>query len=166
MPIPHHLTIPHINAFPLPATRSLTISPSRRATSRERYVLNIRNVLWLISRPVSLLFHLGIMILSKLRNWCKNARFNPGFVVGGGICEAPDGPPPRPAARGGFRNSRLCASNVVGFVGYKVTLDVDDLYGTYIIRDPSFLRMPEFFLNSRLPCARSLVLSCHHLYPP
>lgn len=63
------------------------------------------------------------MMLIRLRNWCKKARFKPGFVDGGGIAEMAS-PLPRPAARGGFRNNRRWASNVVGFVGWIVTLEV------------------------------------------
>jgi hypothetical protein len=39
-------------------------------------------------------------------------------------------PSPSLAARGGFRNSLLCASNVVGLVGWMVTLAVEFRYGT------------------------------------
>jgi hypothetical protein len=63
------------------------------------------------------------MILHRLRNWCRNARFSPGLVVGGGIIEPDSSSLPR-ADAGGFRNSLLCASNVVGFVGWILTLEV------------------------------------------
>jgi hypothetical protein len=35
---------------------------------------------WPMSKPVSLLFHRGIMIERRLKNWCRKARFRPGFV--------------------------------------------------------------------------------------
>lgn len=65
-------------------------------------------------------------MLRRLRNWCKKARFKPGLVEGGGICVDGDDRSPRPAALGGFKNSRRCASNVVGFVGRMVTFEVSE----------------------------------------
>lgn len=101
-------------------------------------------------------------MLSRLRNWCKNARFNPGFVCGGGtddvLC-----PSIRRAALGGLRKSRLCASNVVGFVGYITTLEVEFRYGTKMTLEPSLPRRPEFLRRRFLSCALLLALLFHHL---
>lgn len=60
-------------------------------------------------------------MLNRLSSWCKKAKFKPGLVDGGG---APPYPSRSPAALGGFKNSRLWASNVVDFVGWMVTLEV------------------------------------------
>jgi hypothetical protein len=115
-------TIPQRKDFPFPATKSRTNSPSNRATTRDRYVRSIRKIPWLRSRPASLLDHRGIIILSRLKNWCKKAKFNPGFVWADGTV-----PSPRPDTRGGFKKSRRCASNVNGFVVLIITLEVPSL---------------------------------------
>lgn len=75
-------------------------------------------------------------------------------------------PSERPEALGGVRKSRRCASNVVALVGWIVTLEVESLYGTNIIREPSLFRSPEFLRNNRLPCSFSACRFFHHLLLP
>jgi hypothetical protein len=157
--------IPQINNLPCPATRSRTISPSNLATTKERYVRSIRNMPWLSNNPVSLLVHRGIMILSRLRNWCKNAILSPGFVWGGGIWGF-SWPSVRPEALGGLRKSLRCASKVIGFVGCIVTLDVESPYGTKTTREPSLFFRPEFLRCNCRPCSFSAVRLLHHRRPP
>lgn len=71
------------------------------------------------------------------------------------------------ADAGGFRNRRRWASKVVGLVGWIKTFEVrDPLYGTKMVRDPSFPRMPEFRRSKRRPWARSFARSRNQLYPP
>ena len=58
---------------------------------------------------------------------------------------------------------------MVGFVGFMVTLAVDDRYGTKMVLDPSLPRRPEFRRNRRWPLAFSSDLFLSHLllaYPP
>lgn len=103
-------------------------------------------------------------MLKRLRNWCRKAKLSPGFASAGGTCGID--PSVRPEARGGCRNSRRCASNVVGFVGEIVTLDVVSLYGTKIVRVPSFDFNPEFLRRRRRPCSCSFRRDCSHRQPP
>lgn len=113
------MTIPQANLRPFPWTKSLTISPSSLATTSDRYVRSIRNTAWLTSRPASLLDQRGIMMLIKLKNWWRKARFKPGLV-----CAAGTVPSASPDTLGGFRKRRRWASKVRGFVVWMTTLDV------------------------------------------
>lgn len=155
------LRSPRPKALPFPATKSRTISPSRRATTNERYVRSMRKTPWLTKRPASLLDHRGIMMLRRLRNWCKKARLRPGLVCAEGTV-----PSPKPETRGGLRKRRRCASKVKGLVLLITTLDVPSLYGTYIVRDPSLLCNHELVRTSLRPCSRSCRLFLHHRRDP
>src|SRR5690242_6571956 len=153
VPTPRHLQMPQRKALPLPATSSRTISPPSRAATSDRHVRSMRNAPRLTGRPVSLLFQRGIMMFSRLRNWCRKARLRPGFVCGGGACGSVASC--ILAARGGCKNSRLWASKVVGLVGLMTTLDVESLLGTYMVLLPSLFFRPELRRSSFLPVSLS-----------
>ena len=163
-PMASHLQMPSRKALPLPATRSRTISPSSLATTSDRYVLARRKTACVARSPDSLDRHLGTITLIKLRNWCRNAMFNPGLIfVGGGPVAGSYFAPAWPDE---LRNSLRCASKVVNLVGKMVTLLVESLYGTNIVRLPSFPRSPLLRRTRRLPVSRSAFFLLYLLYPP
>ncbi len=104
-------------------------------------------------------------MLNRLKNWCMKAILSPGFVFAGGtwlsVC-----PSPSRAALGGLRNSRLCASKVIGFVGCILTSAVEDRYGTNIVLEPSLPRRLEFRRRCRRPCALFFDRFLSHDLPP